>query len=258
MGFPRGHTKKMWKKTPESEAEKVAAEDERCAAIGNAFHTNAVAALLDHALSSMKLKLRKGTEAILKNSLEAQGALATRTAQEEDLGAASEGDVAYSTVHNVYRQDEPESDAESLHWGMASELRAAAAQATDVPADDSKLAAELVMAYIRRQEHRGSDVRLDIGSLCPEHINLLELRTILHTFERRLRREHFGDARALHLTDSQVALAVAVKGRSSSRAINRLLRRFAALQVGGGLYPLLAWIESELNPADEPSRRHAA
>eukprot|EP00438_Fugacium_kawagutii_P003245 Skav220245 [mRNA] locus=scaffold3452:121652:123410:- [translate_table: standard] len=55
-----------------------------------------------------------------------------------------------------------------------------------------------------------------------------------------------------------VALAVAVKGQSSSRAINSLLRRFAALQIAGGIHPLLAWVESELNPVDEPSRRHAA
>lgn len=58
-----------------------------------------------------------------------------------------------------------------------------------------------------------------------ERINLLELRTIIHTLEWRLRRESYGDCRSLHLTDSQVALAVAVKGRSSSSALDRLLRR---------------------------------
>ena len=149
---------------------------------------------------------------------------------------------------------------------------------------DERLSQALVAAYIRRQEYRGSDVRLDLGSLyrpdsfprgsiqanrwrwhtatayrfrITEHINCLELRALVQGLEWRCRKACFGDCRALHLTDSQVALAVAVKGRSSSRALNRLLKRYAALQIGSGVYPLLAWVESEDNPADEPSRRYA-
>jgi hypothetical protein len=54
-----------------------------------------------------------------------------------------------------------------------------------------------------------------------------------------------------------VALAVVVKGRSSAKVLNRLLRRFAALQLAAGIYPVCGWVESEDNPADEPSRRYA-
>eukprot|EP00435_Cladocopium_sp_Y103_P027557 s438_g6.t2 len=149
--------------------------------------------------------------------------------------------------------------------------------------DEKKLCSKLVAAYIRRQEYRGSDVRLDVGALyrpdsyprgaispyrwvwhkahsfpftVAEHINILELRSLVHTFEWRLRRHQFGDCRAMHLTDSQVALAVGVKGRSSARSLNRLLRKFAALQVAGGIWPLLAYVESGQNPADGPSREY--
>eukprot|EP00438_Fugacium_kawagutii_P000280 Skav202689 [mRNA] locus=scaffold3222:42188:44050:+ [translate_table: standard] len=286
MGFKRGHTKKLWKKNPATEEEKIAAEDERCAAIGNAFHTNSVACLLDHALSSMKLKQRKGVQAIVEASRESQGPRPQEPKEAQLEGAVSEGEASFIPVKNINMSgdDQSDDDVQSLFWGLDSETKATAALRTDVAEEEKKLAVQLVMAYIRRQEYRGSDVRLDIGSLyradawpratvCPgkwhwqtahayrfsrpEHINLLELRTIIHTLEWRLRREHYGDCRSLHLSDSQVALAVSVKGRSSSRAINRLLKRYAALQVAGGVHPLLAWIESELNPADAPSRKYA-
>lgn len=68
----------------------------------------------------------------------------------------------------------------------------------------------------------------------PEHINILEMRSMVSTLAWRLRSSRFGSCRALHIVDSQVVLAVAVKGRSSSRILNRLLRKFGALQVAGG------------------------
>ena len=132
-------------------------------------------------------------------------------------------------------------------------------------------------------EFRGSDVRLDLGlfyrpdaaprtSIDPgrwswsvahsypykekDHINILELRSILHVLEWRSRVSSFHSRRFLHLSDSQVCLSVLTKGRSSSRQLNRLLRRIAALCLALDLLPLWAWVESRLNPADEPSRRY--
>ena len=90
-----------------------------------------------------------------------------------------------------------------------------------------------------------------------EHINILELRALIQTFQWRLRSSNFSRCRALHLTDSVVALSVCVKGRSS--VLNRLLKRFAALQLAGGIYPVLGCAESEkilqMNPlAGMPTR----
>ena len=89
-----------------------------------------------------------------------------------------------------------------------------------------------------------------------DHINVLELRSILHALEWRSRVVGFHSCRFLHLSDSQVCLSVLTKGRLSSRQINRLLRRIAALCLALDLLPLWAWVESRLNPADEPSRRY--
>eukprot|EP00435_Cladocopium_sp_Y103_P070467 s228_g35.t1 len=69
MGFQPGHTAKMLKKAPESEDEKRRAEDLQCSAIGNSFHTNSVACLLDHALASLGLKERKGPKEIVEGSM---------------------------------------------------------------------------------------------------------------------------------------------------------------------------------------------
>ena len=87
-----------------------------------------------------------------------------------------------------------------------------------------------------------------------EHINVLELRGLLHTLLWRCRKVSFQGSRWLHLLDSQVALSVATKGRSSSKALNNVLRRLAALQLASNSYMLLAYVAGPDNPADEPSR----
>ena len=59
----------------------------------------------------------------------------------------------------------------------------------------------------------------------------------------------------VHLQDSQVSLAALVKGRSSSRAINCLLRSSVPHHVGQGVRPFYGYVRSALNPADDPTRR---
>ena len=51
-----------------------------------------------------------------------------------------------------------------------------------------------------------------------------------------------------------VALGGAAKGRSSSGALLRELRKTAALVLGGGLLPYYVYIHTSENPADAPSR----
>ena len=274
MGFPQGHVNKLLKKTPQTQLEKREAEDLQCSALGNSFHTNSVACLLDHALASLGLKSRKGAKEIVACSMAAQ-VVPPKEVEEEKEGAES-----------VAVKKEPRSEDETIsvpgnEMMENLEKKSRSASLNDELQSDERLSQLLISAYVRRQEFKGSDVRLDIGclyrpdafpraSLAPgkwhwhvahhwpfkmeEHINLLELRALIHTFEWRLRKSSFGDVRALHLCDSQVALSVAVKGRSSSRQINRLLKKYAALQLAGGILPLLAWVESELNPSDAPSR----
>ena len=275
MGFKKGHTLKLLRKPPETAEEVQQAEHLRCSALGNSFHTNAVACLLDHAFMSMGLKKRKGAKEIVASSLARQA-----TSQAEPImnsTSDAEGD----------QPGEPDDDAKSVQGNLGLEHLSRKAISTGLVGDTlfppEKLPKAVVAAFIRRQEFRGSDVRLDIGSLyrpdsvprgsvepgrwiwhvatsypfkTKEHINVLELRTIVHTFEWRTRKANYGNCRSLHLSDSQVSLAVCVKGRSSSRALNRLLRRLCAVQVATGVYPIYSWIESFENPADEPSRRY--
>ena len=56
------------------------------------------------------------------------------------------------------------------------------------------------------------------------------------------------------MLDSMVAVHVLARGRSSSRHLNAVVRRGAAILLSLGLAPFYCWVASALNPADEPSR----
>ena len=54
--------------------------------------------------------------------------------------------------------------------------------------------------------------------------------------------------------DSKVAANAIAKGRSSSRRLNRQLRRLLAVVLASDQYPLVLWTISKWNFADKPSR----
>ena len=87
------------------------------------------------------------------------------------------------------------------------------------------------------------------------HINLLELEAILEVEERLASRT--SDKRYLLGSDSQVALAAVLKGRSSSPRLNKLLQRSLALLLGSGLYGSYGYIPSLANSSDDPTRHCA-
>lgn len=89
------------------------------------------------------------------------------------------------------------------------------------------------------------------------HINELELEAVILALRAVLSTARASPHRAyrVHLiTDSSVVYHSLLKGRSSSPALLRLLRRCSALALGGGLSLVLVWVPSALNPADSPSR----
>eukprot|EP00435_Cladocopium_sp_Y103_P072274 s233_g39.t1 len=220
-------------------------EDARCAALGNSFHTNTVACLLDLAFAQMGLKEAIGSEEIVATAI-------SKTTRPPEPDAPSQSGLSDSE-----REEREVTDDEKTVVGehLMQELEENTTRfLTDeeILERSKQLSSRLVAAFIRRQEFRGSDVRLDLGSLYrpdsfprgsidpsrwlwhaaasyaferSEHINVLELRALIHSFEWRLRSSKFSRCRALHLTDSIVALSVCVKGRSSARVLNRLLRR---------------------------------
>lgn len=140
---------------------------------------------------------------------------------------------------------------------------------------------QLHRCLLRRVNHTGSDVRVSSGFVTnpkafprqsasarwwlwkkgfayrwqhKEHINALELRSLIHAVEYRA--HHFKEvsARIVHLTDSYVVMSVVSKGRSSSQILKPLLRRLSALVLSYGLYLVVAHVESSENPTDGDSR----
>eukprot|EP00438_Fugacium_kawagutii_P004408 Skav228593 [mRNA] locus=scaffold1161:70199:75552:+ [translate_table: standard] len=273
MGFPSNYTEALFKKEASDETEVEKMEVERQAALGNSFHALVLASLIDLWLWSMGVRLDPLTSKVIVKQWhekmgQAMGPL-TPSQVSDSEGAPSEAELSEAASELAPKRAEWLRLSQDPTLGMG---------------DTKVLNLRLVHQFLRRTEFRGSDVRLDLQVAYrpdamvrttinpdrwiwevaqaypwrhPEHINVLELRSILKMLEWRARTSTFHSTRFLHLSDSQVCLAVLTKGRSSSRRINRLLRRVHALCLGLNVYPLWAWIASRLNPADEPSRRYA-
>ena len=86
----------------------------------------------------------------------------------------------------------------------------------------------------------------------PGHINVLESR--VHKTWLKYCAKHHADSRVLALLDSRVTLGATAKGRSSSKAICRVLQGSLGYIIGGGLYPGGLHIGSKFNRSDGPSR----
>ncbi|CAK0814337.1 unnamed protein product, partial [Prorocentrum cordatum] len=159
----------------------------------------------------------------------------------------------------------------------------AGAFVTEPGEPDTAEARQLVLHYLSRAEKGGSDVRLDYGvpyrprgwprtSLDPfvwkwrvvvsmawpgrssTHINVRELQAATSAIRWRARKVAQHGSRFLHLVDSQVVAAIVTKGRSSSRKLQPILKRWMAVVVAADMYPLIGYVVSEDSPADEPSR----
>ena len=134
----------------------------------------------------------------------------------------------------------------------------------------------LVLGLLRRADHRGTDVRIDLQlpfrpdawprtPICPQrwhwrvilrfpwerpgaHINELELRA-LFTLLRSLARSsgNIGMRFAVHV-DSLVVLGIAAKGRSCSRLLNSILRRLNAHVLASGFYVFFGYVASDATP----------
>lgn len=84
------------------------------------------------------------------------------------------------------------------------------------------------------------------------HINVLECR--VHKTLMKHCAKHHPDSRFITLLDSRVTLGATSKGRSSSRALCRVLQGSLGYIIGGGLYPGGLHICSSKNRSDAPSR----
>ena len=87
----------------------------------------------------------------------------------------------------------------------------------------------------------------------PVHINLLETAAVYRLL-CHLARTSPGPLRAVSLIDSNVARCAIQKGRSSSHAMARGLRRIASVSLAFGVYLQLPFCPTRLMPADHPTR----
>eukprot|EP00971_Amphidinium_carterae_P033124 652048-Amphidinium_carterae.1 len=138
----------------------------------------------------------------------------------------------------------------------------------------------IVSGLFRKATHKGSDVRLSTNTLMKphifprqslsaahfswkvrlsfelggQHINVLELRAADAGVRYYLRSRDRLGSRCLLALDSQVCLGVLVKGRSSSRQLNHVLRLYNCSVLLGHLLMFYVYVATNQNPADRPSR----
>ena len=163
------------------------------------------------------------------------------------------------------------------HGATSSTSRHASRHEPDKLSEDQ----HLVAAYLRIADHRGSDVRLDAGvpyrlSAWPRvaiasshwawrvllsyqwrfkaHINILEAQAVFDAMRTLLKNPQMHDCRRFCLVDSQAVLGCLTKGRSSSRRLNYVCVRLAALLRAANVHLFYGWVASKANPADGPSR----
>ena len=143
---------------------------------------------------------------------------------------------------------------------------------------------DLNRILLTRTNHTGSDVKISTGEFLnpkaavrqsieaawwqwehvfrvrwqvQQHINILELRSILLAVKFHIFNLHKSHARIFHVTDSYICMSVVAKGRSGSRQLNKVLRQLNAHLLGFGIYIIIAHVESSENPTDHASRQMA-
>ena len=258
MGFRQGHT------AVKVGSGRLASQDERCAAVGNSFHTGAVALLL-------KLGLEARLPGVELPSLEEilashQGALDRNPKELFDR-------VLTKHVNTTWDEAAEELESQSCTLDVVHPGRI-----------NGALESQLVRRLVDLLGYRGTDIHLDTLSFfradrLPRasidarqwkwkvvkgwrwrfegHINVLELEALYRSLVRRFKGGRLFHTRCLHLVDSQVVLGVVAKGRSSSRKLSRVLRRVNLLLLASHCQLILGWVRTELNPADAPSRWYA-
>jgi hypothetical protein len=90
--------------------------------------------------------------------------------------------------------------------------------------------------------------------LFPEHINTLEARALHLALRWLLTFPSVPGKRLITISDSRVVTLAMAKGRSSSARLLPRIRSSAALLLAFGCKLQIAWVPSEENPADAPSR----
>jgi hypothetical protein len=236
MGFPKHYTFAALN----SKARKVdpqGYEYARCSLIGNSFNASVVAFLLGHGLFDMGMLHRPPTaEEVAVPSKPCNLSLDTASTFDEQKWQADRD------------QDSPE--ALVRYYLARPTIRGGEVTAYNAVAPSK---AQLLRSVEADEWIWNTTIATGWKSL-GEHINVLEARALLLAIRWRARSPWFHHQRFLHLIDSRVVLSTVSKGRSSSYNLRRVLSKINAYCLAAHLWPKLAYVASELNPADTPSR----
>eukprot|EP00438_Fugacium_kawagutii_P010981 Skav206612 [mRNA] locus=scaffold1562:77884:84170:+ [translate_table: standard] len=230
MGYRQGHTARLDRELFEKSSLTVA-QDAMQAAVGNAFHTTTVALLLGPILGELGfLHWVKGPEQLLADLVmehEDHSLSEVETASDKDDSLAASSLARLEFDEEVMQ---PECEQEDLNEEVQSKI----------------LMSRLVGHFLRKVEIKGSDIRLDSDVIfkpnsCPrsaidpskwtwrhgrafrwrfsQHINVLELKALLHSLQWRSRRSGYHSFRTMLLCDSQAVIAVVAKGKLSDLVV---------------------------------------
>ncbi len=111
------------------------------------------------------------------------------------------------------------------------------------------------LRWLRSAGTRGWSTVISTPWSFRQHINALELQSVLLAVRHVVSSPLGPGTRILVLSDSAVVTHTLLKGRSSSRNLVAGMRKLAALTLASGCTLQPCWIPTKYNPADEPSRR---
>ena len=84
---------------------------------------------------------------------------------------------------------------------------------------------------------------------------MLEFIAFLNFVRKRVGSLDFLEKRFFHVFDSRVVSCVVAKGWSSSRLLNKVARRYAAISLAADVYVMTLWTIRQWNHSDAASRR---
>ena len=290
MGFLPGHTRRSQK----GHAEGVRGFDtgledtDRCALIGNSFHTMSMSIIVGSMLSdvgfpqlyaSPQVLMERFLQELLEYERTGQGRIIDELIDLEELMAPR------GPVQSEVEENELDVTPAEIWGEMPRLFTAPAAEDWHGPLHRRAASMWLAEAHFRACDARGSEVRTDLNVplvgrpvhrtsvdsrrwrwrhvLSQKvkraqqrllHINRLELEAADLTLKWRLRSGARGK-RFLHLLDSRVAISVVARGRTSSFRLRGVTRRLGARQLAGGMYVAWGYVRSGLNVSDAPSRQ---
>eukprot|EP00435_Cladocopium_sp_Y103_P022795 s2181_g5.t1 len=253
--------------TDHLELKQKLSEDQRGQLVGNTFPVVVVARLLcGLALTEEQAKGRN----LCNEIWQIWATLEARVSQLKATGWAAKFGMSAGADVGQFRLRTSES-------GIDPQLARGILDPTDALTDEQLL----VYLITRATSHRGTDCKVDAGipysasdfcrrSVDPTlwewkvlmsykwkstgHINALEAIAILDLLRKlgRNKSNHF--QRTLLLVDNTTVVGILAKGRTTSTTLRGPLRRATAVLVATGTRLVVAWVKSEWNPADGPSR----